>query len=340
MKHYSILFLLVAFFCAPIKGTTQELNFDGNNDYVAIDSVADDFAGLTSFTVEFWMKADKNAQTSIRVGMFAVNAPSSAGDNVFIITMGGMNAQDGKLLIVDNVTGFDFVSSAVIGDNTCHHIAYVRNNTISTMYIDGYPVGTHVPDYTFVPADRYSLGHEWDILTPSDHFEGTLEEVRLWNVARSPSEILNNKNQELTGTESGLIAYYSFNQGTAGGNNTGLTSLTDFTGNGNTGTLFNFALTGAISNWVLGCEGNISAIGIEENSMRGILPIYPNPASDVLTVNAILENRTRFEIINAQGQTLQCGTLEGILPVISIAELNSGVYYLRAGDINCRFVKY
>nr|HMT30220.1 hypothetical protein [Bacteroidia bacterium] len=48
----------------------------------------------------------------------------------------------------------------------------------------------------------------------------------------------------------GLVANYHFNQGVAGGTNTGATSLTDATGNGFTGTLTNFALTGSTSNWV------------------------------------------------------------------------------------------
>ena len=41
------------------------------------------------------------------------------------------------------------------------------------------------------------------------------------------SEITNNMSSELTGSESGLVAYYNFNQGVAGGTNTGVTSLND-----------------------------------------------------------------------------------------------------------------
>lgn len=63
---------------------------------------------------------------------------------------------------------------------------------------------------------------------------------------------------ELTGSESGLVAYYNFKQGVAGGNNAGVTTLIDLTSNNNDGDLQNFALNGSTSNWVNGppdCSG-------------------------------------------------------------------------------------
>lgn len=65
---------------------------------------------------------------------------------------------------------------------------------------------------------------------------------------------------ELAGNESGLVDYYNFNQGVAGGSNTGLTSLTDKTTVANTGTLNGFALSGSSSNWVSGQSATIAAI--------------------------------------------------------------------------------
>jgi len=52
--------------------------------------------------------------------------------------------------------------------------------------------------------------------------------------------------------ETGLKAYYTFNQGVAAGNNTAITTVTDKTANALTGTLNNFTKTGTSSNFVLG----------------------------------------------------------------------------------------
>jgi hypothetical protein len=76
--------------------------------------------------------------------------------------------------------------------------------------------------------------------------------LRIWNIAKTPLQIQSSMNVELAGNEPGLVAYYNFNQGVAGGVNTGLTSLSDNTVNANNGTLNNFSLTGPTSNWVSG----------------------------------------------------------------------------------------
>ena len=55
---------------------------------------------------------------------------------------------------------------------------------------------------------------------------------------------------ELGATQTSLAAYYKFNQGVGSGTNTSVTTLTDASGNNNTGTLSSFALTGATSNFV------------------------------------------------------------------------------------------
>ena len=89
------------------------------------------------------------------------------------------------------------------------------------------------------------------ILTGINYFNGVIDELRIWNVVRSQSDIQNNRNSEM-GTSSSLVEYYTFNQGATNGTNTSVTTLTDSSGNNNTGTLYNFALTGTTSNWVTG----------------------------------------------------------------------------------------
>jgi hypothetical protein len=88
-----------------------------------------------------------------------------------------------------------------------------------------------------------------------------IDEVRIWNTARTQTEIQNNMNSEIATSSSGLALYYTFNQGIAAGDNTGLIPLIDQTGNGNNGTLTNFALSGSTSN------------NLTQNSNLAILPL-------------------------------------------------------------------
>ena len=80
-------------------------------------------------------------------------------------------------------------------------------------------------------------------------YNGQMDEFRVWDHARSEADILATKDQELTGSESGLMAYYDFNQGIAGGSNATETTLLD-RANSYDGALTGFLLSGATSNWV------------------------------------------------------------------------------------------
>lgn len=46
----------------------------------------------------------------------------------------------------------------------------------------------------------------------TEYFKGELDDIRIWDVVRSQSEIAQNMDKELTGTETGLVAYYKFDE--------------------------------------------------------------------------------------------------------------------------------
>ena len=85
--------------------------------------------------------------------------------------------------------------------------------------------------------------------------------------ARSAEEIKNNYAKAVAPNDPDLLLYYSFNQGTAGGDNAAVNTLVDSKGAYNA-TLNNFTKTGATSNFVgslklvapeAGAADNISA---------------------------------------------------------------------------------
>ena len=243
------------------QAPANSLHFDGIDDYVNMNSLSDTLAGSQNFTFEFWMKGDLNNQTSsIRTSLFSVNTPT--GGNRLLIILGGNSTQTGNLMIYDQGswgTQSDFMSTQVIGDNTCRHIAYSRDGSLGSIYIDGVLVGTHNADFALIAADNYSLGQEWDIgsgtnLTSSQFYNGFMRDIRVWGDTRTASEISQNMNVTLTGTEPDLIGLYYASDGFTGVNNAGQTTLNDTTGNELDGVLNDFGLTGCQSNWAnIGC---------------------------------------------------------------------------------------
>jgi hypothetical protein len=87
---------------------------------------------------------------------------------------------------------------------------------------------------------------------PDRRFDGKIEEVRIWTVARTAAEIKAAMNCELKGDEAGLAGYWNFNQGVPEGNNSTQTTLSSAKPGGPAGTLKNFSLSGTGSNFLNG----------------------------------------------------------------------------------------
>ena len=316
--------------CTRETSSTNSLNFDGVNDYVNLNVLAAPMANLSSFTIEFIMRADFNNQSNTSypsTSLFAINLPinTPTGSNRLLIMLGNpYSIQNGKLWIGNNLAT-PFQSSMVIGDNICHHIAYSQNGGIGSIYIDGVAVGAFNDSIVLASTDLYSLGQEWDGNSTSQYFNGEMDELRIWNFARSQAEILADINVTLTGNEPNLVAYYNFDQGTPGGNNLGITNLIDFTNSGYNGTLNNFTLSGSISNWISDtCQAINTSYNIATAKEIGI-SIYPNPTSNQLHI-ACKQSIQEIKIIDITGRTV-INTKNNIRN-INVSELPKGIYCL------------
>jgi len=263
------------FFAFKAEAQNNALNFNGYNNSnpdgvqnkVTCGNVIGNF-GTSDFTIEFNIKttaADNNAQ-------FLLTKRSVCGHASFLnigITNGFV-----YLEIDQNNNGTnhnDLASTTAVNDGIWHHVALVRSGTSLTFYIDGVASGSETNSFitNVNNSDNLTIGGFGSNCSTNQNFVGSLDELRIWSLARTQSQIQNNINNELTGTETGLITYYTFNQGTANGNNTGVTTLNDLTSNHNNGSLSNFALSGTTSNWV----GGISLV-------VGTTPIF-NPSMAV-----------------------------------------------------------
>ena len=122
--------------------------------------------------------------------------------------------------------------------------------TTTTVYVNGLLQGTITGSLGAASGQHLTLGMAKNISGPDDNpFTGGIDEVRIWNTQRTAAQISANWKTTLTGTESGLIAQYTFDQGVSGADDAGLTTAFDNTANANDGALLNFALTGASSNF-------------------------------------------------------------------------------------------
>jgi hypothetical protein len=140
------------------------------------------------------------------------------------------------------------------------HIAFVLNSRTGYFHVNGIQVGTGNLSVVNAPSAGTNLRMGQRIQGGNILFDGVIDEARIWDLARTPSELLATMNSEFCAIPSNLKAYYKFNQGIANGVNSTSTTLTDNSGNSNNGTLINFALTGTSSNWVGGAALSIPSV--------------------------------------------------------------------------------
>lgn len=254
LSLFKYLVVLAMFLGTPLfPQAGNALHFDGSNDYVTLSNSIN-LSG-SSFTYECWFKWPNPNGEAFLVSCGSPNGGS--GQNSFIM----LNYQAGdppffpeQSYINYGFYGFDKYYNYTF-DANWHHIAFSYNagNQQGKLYIDGSVVdSTTYSGLNFSSSGSNTLGYAcWVNSSPPGPSEIYLDEVRIWNVVRTATEISDNKNNTgLSTSSTGLLAYYHFDQGTGGSDNSGITTLNDATSNGYNGTLNNFALNGTISNWV------------------------------------------------------------------------------------------
>jgi hypothetical protein len=264
-----LVFLLVSLVMIP-SARANFLDFDGSDDNVNLGDL-DSLDGVANFTIEAWVrrtglglfpgifgKSATNATNTVQVGIPSDNGSSFVycdpcdEDDIFVRVS----------LAQDSGAG---TQGSVLPLDTWVHVAVIFDGSGATnadrlkLYVDGVPRtlffwGPSIPSLTPDTEVNAYIGRTNDTGCANCIWVGQMDEVRIWSISRSQTDIQSTMNTLLTGSEPGLIAYYPFDQGVCGGNNPTEISLIDQSPNGNDGTLDGFALTGCTSNWV--CAGS------------------------------------------------------------------------------------
>jgi hypothetical protein len=136
--------------------------------------------------------------------------------------------------------------------NVWHHVAGVYNfdQSIAQLFFDGNKVAEkeNVTGNLQTSLDPLYIGTKYPGAPYGDYFYGMIDEVRVWNIARTQPEIEMYMDRELQRTEPGLVGYWSFNEGSG--------PITyDITSNNNDGYLNGDVLwvksNAPLSNWII-----------------------------------------------------------------------------------------
>ncbi|HEX6915128.1 MAG TPA: LamG-like jellyroll fold domain-containing protein, partial [Chitinophagaceae bacterium] len=232
--------------CAPATG----LDFDGINDYV--QSAANiPITGNAARTIELWVNF-KSLPANGNINAL-VNWGTSPAANSSITALGVVNNRFGFFGNNNDVTG-----STVIQTGQWYHLAMTYDGNVMLLYVNGVPDATKTFTTPLASTSsplrigKYDLTGAWNTYTSM-----IVDEVRVWDRAFCQGLIMHNMSCEVAGNHQGLVAYYRMNQGFVNGDNTSIATVTDAGPNANNGTLYNFAKTGATSNWTTGTVSGV-----------------------------------------------------------------------------------
>lgn len=181
-----------------------------NNAYmVVLNNSAYDF-GIGNFTFEAWIKPSSPGTIISRKG-----TAGGAGNGGFLLVL----KPDGQLkLATDNGFGFFEIDSEAtnVFDSDWHHVAGVRNGAKLYLYLDGELLpttnrGNATPPLNVNNNLRLLIGATDQSQEPNNHYEGLIDEVRVWTIARSQGDLNLNRYSILSSNEQGLVGYWQLN---------------------------------------------------------------------------------------------------------------------------------
>jgi len=184
--------------------TGKALEFDGSNDYVSANSFAGTLSTGDAFTFAIWFNSDKT-------GRFFQNILTAAGGtnqatNIFKIGVNPATSSEVIGSITYNTGGIYFDDSAAAYNNVVpisggidyndgkwHRVVVSRpsgsGNQDLSFYVDGSSIGTAPCNPLWSNLTAFDFGQEWDGGGTSDHFEGKMSNIQVYDYAWTSDDV-------------------------------------------------------------------------------------------------------------------------------------------------------
>ncbi len=327
-----------------LAGPRQALNFNGTNSYVDLGANANTIVGASwgsTKSVSVWVKptavspVTTNAADGTWIfgghdgvnGRWGISQAEIGGENkIWVWNNDGLGEQR---------LGVDFTSS------DWQQISLVHDGGNLTAFLNGRQTGSLPSTGTSGDGTLYIGG-----LPGGQAFAGELDELRLWSSAQSDVSIQGNMFKSIQGAESGLAAYYRFDQDSG-------TNLYNMAADANHGSLTNgpsWVSSNAFNTWI-GSDSDdwhtaenwslyteptaADNVGIENYPNSNPPVINGSAVADNLHINvgASLEITSTGSLI-ANGEWINAGTLTnaGIMQQTKVIDAGQTVSFFADGN--------
>jgi len=173
----------------------------------------------SSLTIEAWIKLESGVTTDSWCMIVHKGDWSTHGDSHYSFSVRDEGGNEKLSLYISNgVNNSQHLNSPNQTFNTgqWYHVAVTYNVStgVAEFFVDGTSIGTASGGPTTLNGSETKpvrIGAQSSSDSPGMFFDGLIDEVRVWSVIRTGTEINNNKSTELVGNESNLQGYWKFN---------------------------------------------------------------------------------------------------------------------------------
>jgi hypothetical protein len=247
-----LLSLFVLTSMSAVQAQNGGLHFDGVNDFVDCGNGASVNNLSGGLTLEAWVNVSNPGTVNSIIR-------KTGGYNLYVAG-GTLHAEiwpttGGPAMTIVN-------GSTPIQAGTWMHVAFAWNGSSATLYVNGAVDASTLLFTSIGGSENLFLGRSSIYGQP---FGGVMDEVRIWSRPLSQCELQSNMYCEVNAaSQTGIAALYHFNQGIAGGENSGLPGVpsinTVYPGDGQVIVVFD-AATDATSYTVMSSPGGFTASG-------------------------------------------------------------------------------
>ena len=224
--------------------TQVMLYLDGVDDYIQVPAHPS-LDMTSSFTVAAWVYMESYVEWASVVTKGGVDDELVISENNYTLHQsgnsgGGSLPFDTEFGLMRFTTGCFTLpspmpeSSTIISLGEWHYVTLTYDGTTLRFYLDGNPDGSQAMAGPLC-TNNQPLNIGADFPGGNEYWQGAIDELRIWNVALSNGQVIGAMNSRGKLLRPKLVGYWRFNEGAG-------TTLTDYSGLGNHGTIMGGAV--------------------------------------------------------------------------------------------------
>lgn len=184
-----------------------------NEDYLSVPPNEKLNLSGGSFTLEAWIKPSDFSG----IGFFWILDKGNSNGLMDYLVGIDRFYKNGRLRFITRSLANDITGTTVLDTGQWYHIAVVQDveQAKVRLYVNGILENeATLQGSRVINNDSLMIAGRFGATgIPGEYFHGALDEIRIWNVARTQAQIQDNMTKYISYTQKGLVAYWGFNEG-------------------------------------------------------------------------------------------------------------------------------